>query len=243
MLLRRITKHVKDQNWFAVGIDFCIVVIGVFIGIQVANWNDAQVDRGKAELVLERLEVDFGQIETASLEAIDQTNHSISIVEKLMTKSVQRSLILSDALETGELEAIAYFRGPVRGSSTYEELKSAGELRFIRSETLRSRLADFERTRVMHAASNQYILDLRGGMAPTLSQQIDMLDAARATENEHVSEIIVSVTDEALETRQFQKELSGLLTHFIAVKFWHEQTLADVREVLNEMQSTEKIGR
>ena len=39
MLLRRITNHVNDQNWFAVGIDFVIVVVGVFIGIQVANWN------------------------------------------------------------------------------------------------------------------------------------------------------------------------------------------------------------
>lgn len=40
MILRRVTEHVKAQNWFAVGIDFIIVVVGVFIGIQVANWND-----------------------------------------------------------------------------------------------------------------------------------------------------------------------------------------------------------
>ena len=40
MLLRRITEHVKDQNWFAIGIDFAIVVVGVFIGIQVSNWNE-----------------------------------------------------------------------------------------------------------------------------------------------------------------------------------------------------------
>ena len=39
MILRSVTKHVRDQNWFAVGLDFLIVVIGVFIGIQVANWN------------------------------------------------------------------------------------------------------------------------------------------------------------------------------------------------------------
>ncbi len=45
MLLRRVTEHVKAQNWFAVGIDFLIVVVGVFIGIQVANWNDARRDR------------------------------------------------------------------------------------------------------------------------------------------------------------------------------------------------------
>jgi len=42
MLLRRITKHVKDQNWFAVFIDFIIVVVGDFIGIQVANWNETR---------------------------------------------------------------------------------------------------------------------------------------------------------------------------------------------------------
>ncbi|MEO0439157.1 MAG: hypothetical protein AAF098_19945 [Pseudomonadota bacterium] len=45
MLLRRITEYVKGQNWTAVAIDFFIVVVGVFIGIQVSNWNDALADR------------------------------------------------------------------------------------------------------------------------------------------------------------------------------------------------------
>ena len=45
MILRRITQHVKAQNWFAVGLDFVIVVVGVFMGIQVANWNAVRVDR------------------------------------------------------------------------------------------------------------------------------------------------------------------------------------------------------
>jgi len=40
MLLRRITQHIQNQNWFAVFLDFIIVVVGVFIGIQVANWNE-----------------------------------------------------------------------------------------------------------------------------------------------------------------------------------------------------------
>ena len=37
-------QHVKDQDWTVVVIDFVIVVVGVFIGIQVANWNDARLD-------------------------------------------------------------------------------------------------------------------------------------------------------------------------------------------------------
>ena len=54
MLLRRITIHVKDQNWTAVALDFVIVVVGVFIGIQVANWNDARAERSQErEIVLQ----------------------------------------------------------------------------------------------------------------------------------------------------------------------------------------------
>lgn len=42
MILRRVIEHVKVQNWTAVGLDFVIVVTGVFIGIQVWNRNEAR---------------------------------------------------------------------------------------------------------------------------------------------------------------------------------------------------------
>ena len=59
MILRRITEHVKAQNWFAVAIDFVIVVIGVFIGIQVSNWNEARIERAKAAFTIAALRSDF----------------------------------------------------------------------------------------------------------------------------------------------------------------------------------------
>ncbi|WP_133566446.1 DUF6090 family protein [Marinicella litoralis] len=49
MLLRSVSKHVKDQNWFAVFVDFLIVVVGVFIGIQVANWNENRAQNEQAD--------------------------------------------------------------------------------------------------------------------------------------------------------------------------------------------------
>jgi hypothetical protein len=45
MLLRRINEHVKEQNWFAVVIDFIVVVVGIFIGLQVSDWNQERLDR------------------------------------------------------------------------------------------------------------------------------------------------------------------------------------------------------
>lgn len=56
MLLRRITQHVKSQNWFAVVIDLVIVVVGVFIGIQVANWDQVRSDKAGLAASLERLD-------------------------------------------------------------------------------------------------------------------------------------------------------------------------------------------
>ena len=54
MILRRITEHLKTQNWTAVGLDLLIVVIGVFIGTQVSNWNQERVQkRETAQLLVE----------------------------------------------------------------------------------------------------------------------------------------------------------------------------------------------
>lgn len=55
MILRRLTDHVKAQNWFAVALDFLIVVLGVFIGMQVNTWNTNRQDRERGEIYSERL--------------------------------------------------------------------------------------------------------------------------------------------------------------------------------------------
>ena len=40
MILRRVIKHFREQEWTAIFLDFLIVVVGVFVGLQVSNWND-----------------------------------------------------------------------------------------------------------------------------------------------------------------------------------------------------------
>ena len=47
MVIRRIREHVAAHNWFAVGIDLAIVVVGVFLGTQVNNWNQGRLDRSQ----------------------------------------------------------------------------------------------------------------------------------------------------------------------------------------------------
>ena len=57
MLFRRIEQHVRDQNWFAVGIDFCIVVVGIWVALMVGQWsNETQkrADLAQAEQAINR---------------------------------------------------------------------------------------------------------------------------------------------------------------------------------------------
>lgn len=70
MLLRSITKHVKDQNWFAVALDFVIVVTGILIAFQITEWNEERSDR-KAELIaIDRLISEYEQNRTLIAESI-----------------------------------------------------------------------------------------------------------------------------------------------------------------------------
>lgn len=55
MLFRRIRNHVVSQNWTAIAIDFVIVVLGVFVGIQVSNWNSNRLEQLRAQGYLQRI--------------------------------------------------------------------------------------------------------------------------------------------------------------------------------------------
>ena len=56
MILRRLTENLRAQNWTAIAIEFVIVVLGVFIGTQVANWNQQRLAKIDTARMLEQLE-------------------------------------------------------------------------------------------------------------------------------------------------------------------------------------------
>ncbi len=61
MLLRRIVEHVRAQNWTAIAIDFVIVVVGVFIGIEVSNWNESRAFEKREQALMRELRSEVAQ--------------------------------------------------------------------------------------------------------------------------------------------------------------------------------------
>ena len=58
MILRRFTKHITEQNWFAVGLDVIVVVVGIFLGLQVTEWNESRKDKNQERAYLMQMKED-----------------------------------------------------------------------------------------------------------------------------------------------------------------------------------------
>ena len=57
--LGRLAEAVRQQNWFAVALEMLIVVVGVFLGIQLGNWNADRADRRAYARALDRLDAEI----------------------------------------------------------------------------------------------------------------------------------------------------------------------------------------
>ncbi len=136
MLLRRVIEHVRDQNWTAIAIDFVIVVAGVFVGIQVSNWNAEWENGQKSAIFTERLKTDL-RGEDWTYQFLIAYNREVLANANRAVDALEGKAALSDeALLVSAYRATQYRNRNQRGS-TYDELISTGSIDLIRDRTLR----------------------------------------------------------------------------------------------------------
>ncbi|MFY0637599.1 hypothetical protein [Maricaulis maris] len=142
MILRRLAIALRKQDWFTVLIETLIVVFGVFMGLQVSNWNETRQERVEAHSLLERLERDFEQ-QLALTER--------GIARQLLYLEVTGRLI--NGIRDGELDeetlasdlALVDSVATMPGTSVaFQELVSTGRMRLIRSGELRDQLYAYD---------------------------------------------------------------------------------------------------
>ena len=76
MILQRLATSIRKQDWFTVFIETLIVVLGVFLGLQLGNWNEARAERAQETELLRAL---HQEIET-SIRLTDQKVDAIQQV-------------------------------------------------------------------------------------------------------------------------------------------------------------------
>lgn len=143
MILQRLTTALRKQDWFTVVIETLIVVLGVFLGIQLGNWNESLNDRQRADDYLARL----AQEMTINLKAFEGRQASYA-------SQIEYGLFAMDASEApSDREAAweiirAFFQAshaftitPQRG--TYDEIISSGDLALLGDQELVNALSRF----------------------------------------------------------------------------------------------------
>ena len=147
MLFRRISAHLKRQDWFAVVLDLLIVVVGIYIGLQVDAWNSTRQDRVVEREYLERLLFDMEE----SLEAqrVSKNLFDASIVATDYIAGIQRAgtfdNVDEDRLIFG-LNSVGWVIAPVTNMVTIRELQTTGKIALIQDVSVRMAIGQFERS-------------------------------------------------------------------------------------------------
>lgn len=148
MILRRLSQSLKDQNWTAIWIEFILLIAGVFLGIQVANWNATQQDHKREAEFIVRLDSDFQKIDERLVSNITRwelkTAYTLRILADLdsFQKTSRWPRTKSEML--ADLNTTFNHRIPAPRSATYIELLSAGQLGLIRNTKLRDALLEYD---------------------------------------------------------------------------------------------------
>jgi hypothetical protein len=146
MILRRIIQQVRAQNWAAIAIEFVLLVLGVFLGLQAQEWASERQSRAEERAVLTSLRAEF-------IEAGRELSAQTGKHRRIETDVAYVIDTLGDAGRSGAAHAsvldarVAWALVGTTTQLSQGELKgvlSAGRLSLIRNAALRSALADWD---------------------------------------------------------------------------------------------------
>ena len=148
MILRRLAKAIREQNWFTVVLEILIVVVGIFIGLQVDGWNQARLDKVDEQIFLERIHEEM--IDSINVRKFVRDSkfedwpNMRSAMETLLEIN-GRSYLLPQ--ECGAISRSSYTTANVAELPSLLALISTGRMDIVRDTELNASLMRFEQQR------------------------------------------------------------------------------------------------
>ena len=134
--IRRTVERLRKHDWVGVIVELMVVVIGVYLGVQAANWNeDRQNDRSSADFT-QRLRSDL------RLEAWGWQFQHLYFSQVLDNARRAADALAGDVPLSDEALLISAYRATqyseyVHHRATHDELVSTGQIGLIRDPGLR----------------------------------------------------------------------------------------------------------
>lgn len=211
MILRRLAEAIAGQNWFIVLIEVLVVVVGIFIGLQVDDWNQVRKDRAEERVYLEELLEDF----EANRAALTQSTSSFEEIITAMTALLEQSAMDKPDWSVDELNAA--FRNIHRMPTfipverAFANLTGSGDLKLIRNRELKNALAQyFSATELVELVQVTHEMELVQTFQPYVIENMDF----QAVVYQRVEDFPLppAVEEgrllEVLDTREFRNNLT-----------------------------------
>ncbi len=150
MILRRFMQHVREQNWFAVGLDVIVVIVGIFLGLQVQERYGDIEEREQERLYLNRLHTEVVQ----SLNFTGDNFEGVRLLDEFLNaeKNINEAIevIFGRDTETvlGEHHCASMFTSNIFNDQqtylpTLEEMIASGRLVLIQNEAVKIALSEY----------------------------------------------------------------------------------------------------
>lgn len=199
MVVRRIQEHVANHNWFAVFVDLMIVIIGVFIGLQVSNWNAVRIERGEARAYRTLIVEDLRANEQELAERIHYYRqvrvHALAAMAALSRPSPRDESFLVDSYQASQVSPIRMER------SAYDEMIAGGMARNFGEPAVRRRLSSYYAGTVRLENASIYSTGYRERI------RREMMFAVQQRLRERCSDVI-AISRDGLETITLPKRCS-----------------------------------
>ncbi|GAB5415815.1 MAG: hypothetical protein Cons2KO_34180 [Congregibacter sp.] len=147
MLLRRVSQHLKDQNWTAVVIDFFIVVIGVFVGLQVQEWYADRALRIADGKYMQRLQGEVEELLNIRENVVaprTRNFENLALANQKLYGNPNASPLTED--ECAAIQLSHVFINPTGALPTVDELLASGRLDNLSSPTVKRAIVDYRQT-------------------------------------------------------------------------------------------------
>ena len=229
MILSRLMKAVREQNWFAVGLEFIIVILGVVIGFQVTAWNESRARDQRAALMMTQLAADL-EAERWRIAATTAHYDGVTDEAQLVLDAVSGRLDLPDhALVIKAFRGTQYFWACVI-RSTYDELVASGEIALIPQGTFRDAAIEYYNSSPRSLLTEPRRTPFRDAMRQRISPELHAALVENCAENPNIGigdfSALQNFIDFPCEVDGFDEEITSLATllrqdeHLIGLLRW-----------------------
>jgi len=232
MRLRSLTKHIREQNWFAVALDFFIVVAGILIAFQITNWNDARAARVTEQALILRLETDFDLIAATFDDTLETLPTHLNATRDLINVARGDIELPEDQLKSSAFRSQGLGRPPLR-SATYEQLVASGDFKLIRDAALRDALVRYHQSVDRQSFFHEQTLNHLVSIPDYMDEPVRFYDMGAEIGFPYPKEFLdeVSIDREALKT------LEGAFETLLTLQFNLQRAALQQDALVGEVQA------